>query len=136
MITDLEVGMTAHKSVTFTREMVESFISLVGDDALFHIDSAVAAKYGFKERIVHGLLVQAPLSAILAKQLPGPRSVINSVSVKFHSATYVNDEVNYALTVSKLSPAVRAVSLSLEARVGETIVLSGSAICTFPLARE
>jgi acyl dehydratase len=127
----LSIGDQIQARVVFGESQIAHFIALTGDTAVFHIDDEVARRFGFSGRIVHGLLVQSPLSLLLGKELPGPRTVINTIATKFHAPTYVGDEVEYSLRVTSLSPAVRAVSLGFEGRTQQQLVISGTAMCTF-----
>ena len=128
---DLVVGQYAECRVLFLQEKLDTFATLTGDNADLHQSVQFARRYGFKEVVVHGLLVQSPLSALLGTRLPGPRSVINTLSSKFHSPTYVGEEVHYVLRVARLTPAVQAVMLEYEGTVQDKRVISGTALCTF-----
>lgn len=128
---DLAVGQFVECRVLFLKEKLDAFKALTGDNADLHQSVNFARRYGFKEIVVHGLLVQSPLSALLGKHLPGPRSVINTVSTKFHAPTYVGEEVHYVLCVARLTPAVQAVLLEYEGTVLDKRVISGTALCTF-----
>ena len=126
--------VSAH--VDFSSQKVADFIALTGDDAEFHTSVTTARDHGFDGRIVHGLLVQSPLSTLLGTSLPGQHTVINSITSKFHAPTYIGEGVDYALRVTRLTPAVQAVLLEFEARVGDRKVLSGTAMCSFIALRE
>lgn len=128
---DLSVGDSVELSVLFRKEELDVFVALTGDDAPFHRSVEFAQRHGFKGLIVHGLLVQSPLSSLLGRRLPGSRTVINTVSTKFHSPTYVGDEVHYVLRVVRLTPSLQAVMLEFEGAVGDRRVISGTAMCTF-----
>ena len=109
---------------------------MTGDDADFHSNDDAARRFGFEGRIAHGLLVQSPLSALLGTKMPGPATVINTITSKFHSPTYVGEGVHYVLRVTGLTPAVKAVLLEFEAKAGDRLVMSGTALCSFITPRE
>ena len=133
---DLSVGDQAEIRIDFSAEKVAQFSSLTGDDAYFHSDDDVARRFGFEGRIAHGLLVQSPLSALLGMTMPGPATVINAITSKFHAPTYVGESVHYVLRVTGLTPAVKAVQLEFEAKVDDRLVMSGTALCSFITPRE
>lgn len=134
--TDLGVGDQVDLHIDFSYEKIEEFTLLTGDDAQFHTSEEAARGFGFDGCIVHGLLVQSPLSALLGKNLPGPKTVINAITSKFHAPTYVGEGVDYVLRVTRLTPAVQAVLLEFEAKVGDRKVMSGTAMCSFVTPRE
>lgn len=133
---DLRVGDEARLRVEFSAGKVDEFVTLTGDDATFHTNADVARQFGFESCIVHGLLVQSPLSALLGTTLPGSNTVINTITSKFHAPTYVGEAVDYALRVTRLTAAVGAVLLEYEAKVDDRKVLSGTVMCSFMTRRE
>lgn len=132
VIQDLTVGMFAVRSYLFSSERISSFAHLVDDMAPVHFDSDFAKLRGYKERIVHGLFVQSIASGMLGNDLPGPYSVISSISTKMHRPTFIGQTVKYRIEITSLTHAVGAVSLSILGEVDGQTVISGKAICCFP----
>lgn len=133
---DLKVGMSAQRRFRFCADVVDRFAALVEDRAPVHCDAAFAAGLGFKDRIAHGFLVSSVFSGLLGQSLPGPRSVINSVSVKLHAPVYPGEELLFRVSVKQLAEAVRAVVLDLSADgCCGAVVVRGTATCSFPAAR-
>lgn len=129
---DLLVGMTSERSYLFAEQRVGAFSALVDDRAPVHVDPEFAKSQGFEGRIVHGLFVQAVISGMLGNEIPGPKSVINNLSMKMHKPVLVGQTVNYKIEITALTPAVAAVSLSYTGIVDEVVVISGKALCNFP----
>jgi acyl dehydratase len=121
------------ESHTFTEQSVAAFGSLIGDSAPIHWNDEFAIRKSFKGRIVYGFLIASPFSRILGMTLPGPHTVIHSVSYKIHRPVYVGQKIIYTVKVNKKVPSVAVVILELSAtnELGD-IVLSGSAQCGFP----
>lgn len=124
--------MISTRNYHFTEQRVEVFSSLVDDKAPVHIDTEFAKSQGFEERIVHGLFVQSILSGMLGNVIPGPRSVIMSLSMKMHEPVLIGQTVNYHLEITSLTPSVSAVSLIFSGKVDEKLIISGKALCGFP----
>jgi 3-hydroxybutyryl-CoA dehydratase len=131
-ITDLAEGQEYTRTVTLSENEVAEFIRLSGDSALVHTDAAHAAAMGFPGRIVHGLLVGSMYSSLLGQHLPGPNTVITKISMDMLRPVLIGETLLYRITVKRLTPAVRAVTLGLSAAnsAGE-IVNSGTAVCVF-----
>lgn len=64
------IGDTATATLDVTREDVERFAALTGDDNPLHVDPEYAAESVFGEPIAHGMLTASAVSAALA-DLPG-----------------------------------------------------------------
>lgn len=129
---ELSVGMAVSRTYRFTEDSVTAFSNLVDDKAPVHVDAEFARKQGFMGRIVHGLFVQSIISGMLGNELPGPRSVINSLTMKMHSPVLVGETVTYKLVVASVTPAVKAVALDFSGTIGDRLVISGKALCSFP----
>jgi 3-hydroxybutyryl-CoA dehydratase len=129
---DLSVGMSSERSYQFTDQRVALFSSLVDDMAPVHMDSEYARNQGFDGKIVHGLFVQSIISGILGNEIPGPRSVINSLNMKMHNPVLVGEMVNYHVEITSLTPSVAAVSLHFQGLVDGKVAISGKALCCFP----
>lgn len=133
---DLSVGMTSRRSYLFSEERVEVFSALVDDRAPVHVDAMFAKRQGFEGKIVHGLFVQSILSGMLGNEIPGPNSIINSLSMKMHHPILIGHAVEYEIHITALTPAVAAISLSFSGKVGGKIAISGKALCSFPQLPE
>jgi enoyl-CoA hydratase len=126
-------GTTVCFTKTFNREIVLAFGALVDDYAPIHFDETFAKEGGFAGCVVHGFLLGSVFSGMLGQQLPGPLSVINTVTLKMHRPTLIGESLEYQVKVDQFSEAVGAVVLSLTAKnsIGE-IAISGKATCSFP----
>lgn len=129
---DLTVGMASCRSYDFTEQRVESFAVLVDDHAPVHADAKFAERQGFAGRIVHGLFAQSIISGMLGEEVPGPKSVINNLSMKMHHPILIGQQVNYCVEIAALTASVSAVTLSFTGTVDGVVVLSGKALCSFP----
>jgi acyl-CoA thioesterase FadM len=73
-----------------------------------------------------------PISSLVGMQLPGPNSVLVEITSKFHSPTYVSDEVFYSVLITKIMDAQRLVQLRFEGKVEDRLVISGNVTTVFP----
>ena len=80
---ELQVGQKA----TFIRAVqerdVQLFAEVSGDRNPVHLDADYAAGTAFKERIAHGMLTGALVSAALACTLPGPGTIYLGQNLRF-----------------------------------------------------
>ena len=129
----LKPEMSLEFAQTFTETDVKKFGDLINDHAPVHFDKKFAQDLGFSDTIVHGFLVSGFFSGILGERLPGPQSVINQTSFKYHLPVILGQKILYIVSVTRVTPAVRAVSLNLKAINNDgKSVITGSAICSFP----
>ena len=68
---ELTIGQTASYSKQITEQDVILFAALSGDANPIHLDEDYARTTQFGERIAHGMLTGALVSAAIATKLPG-----------------------------------------------------------------
>jgi 3-hydroxybutyryl-CoA dehydratase len=129
---DLAEGQAVSESVAFTEDLLAVFVRLTGDTAPVHTDGDHAARLGFPNRLVHGMLVAAPYSRLLGMFLPGGNTVIHQIQLDMVGPVFVDDRIAYTVRVGRLLPSVRTVKLALSAeREDGAVVSRGYATCVF-----
>ncbi|MBC8126264.1 MAG: MaoC family dehydratase [Gloeobacteraceae cyanobacterium ES-bin-144] len=123
---ELTLGQTASNTIRVTPEMIAGFGEVTGDHNPLHFDPEYAEPR-FGGVIAHGVLLVGYFSALLATQLPGPGSVARSLNVRFKSPARPGDEVRIEVTIVKLEPRIRKVTLDGRACIGDRVVLTISA---------
>ena len=123
----LEVGQTAHFEKTVEERDVQLFAAASGDCNPVHLDAEFAATTMFKERIAHGMLSGALISAAIACQLPGPGTIYLGQSLKFSRPVKLGDSLQVRLEVLEKLPKGR---IKLATRVfnqNDELVVDGEA---------
>ena len=88
---EIAIGQKESFSVTVTDEMMESFRNLTGDINPLHNDKDYAISKGHPDRVVYGMLTGSLLSTLAGVYLPGKRSLIQEVKLKFAKPVYIGD---------------------------------------------
>lgn len=96
---------------TISGDEVDAFAALSGDANPLHLDDGFARTHGFRSRVVHGMLLGAWLSRVLATELPGPGVLWLSQSIRFARAVYVGDRVEIVVRVKHKAEALRTLVL-------------------------
>lgn len=122
---DLSVGMRESFSVTVTEQMMDAFCELSGDENPLHRNIDFAKNHGFSECVVYGMLTASFLSRLAGGYLPGERSLIQSVEVKFVKPVFVGKKLTVVGEVADLNDTVRQITLKVEIRNGKEKVLRG-----------
>lgn len=124
------VGQRAELRRTVTEADLVNFAGVSGDFNPLHTDITYAARTRFGQRVAHGMLLGAWVSAVLGMQLPGPGAILLSCSLRFLKPTRIGD----TLTVWAEVVALREDKPILTLRVGATnhhgeTVAEGEAVC-------
>ena len=129
----LTIGQTATYSKRIEEHDVQLFASVSGDVNPVHLDAAFAATTQFGERIAHGMLSGAVISAALAMAMPGPGTIYLGQSLKFRRPVTLGDEITVTLTVTEKNDKRRFVTIDCNvANQSGDVVVTGEALVMAP----
>ncbi|MGQ0672310.1 MAG: MaoC family dehydratase [Hyphomicrobium sp.] len=128
---DLKVGQEASMAKTVGEADIVAFASMSGDRNPVHLDAAYAAGTMFKERIAHGMLSAAYISAVFGMDLPGPGAIYISQTLNFKAPVKIGDTVTTTVRVIELLDK-RRVKFETVCAVGGKPVLAGEAVLMVP----
>lgn len=133
---EIFLGQTA----TYTREVtdrdVQLFAAASGDVNPVHLDDEFAAGTPFKQRIAHGMLTGAFISAALAMQLPGPGTIYLGQSLRFRLPVKIGDTVTVTLEVTDKKDRRKIVTLDCKVTNQDgKVVASGTAEVMAPVEK-
>lgn len=124
---DLSEGQSAEMTRVASAGAVEAFAELCGDANPLHLDEAYARTTSFGQRIAHGMLPAAYISAVIGTQLPGPGSVYMTQSLRFRRPVRLGDAVTARVTVKSLDARRGHVTLRTVCEVNGKLVMDGEA---------
>ena len=108
---EIEIGHKESFTVTVTKEMMESFCAMTGDVNPLHNDEEYAIANGYSGRVVYGMLTGSLLSTLAGVYLPGKRSLIQEVKIKFAKPVYIGDTLTIEGTVEEKHDAFSLIVL-------------------------
>ncbi|MCM1232530.1 MAG: MaoC family dehydratase N-terminal domain-containing protein [Ruminococcus flavefaciens] len=110
---DLQVGHEESFHIDLTDEMMEKFLIITNDINPLHNDSNYAKKLGFDDKVVYGMLTASFLSTLAGCYLPGKKSLIQAVDVKFTAPVYVKDSLVVYGKIVSISQALKVIELQV-----------------------
>lgn len=87
-------SFTAHLGV----EEMDLFARITGDVNPLHTDPGYARSRGYADRVAYGMLTSAYLSTLAGMYLPGERSLLQEVEVKFVNPVIPGDGIDLTVT--------------------------------------
>ena len=125
---EITIGQKASYTKEIQEKDIQLFAAVSGDVNPVHLDAEFAAGTPFKERIAHGMLTGAIISAALALELPGPGTIYLGQTLRFRLPVKIGDTVTVQLEVTDKRDDKKFVTLDCKAinQAGKTVA-SGSA---------
>jgi 3-hydroxybutyryl-CoA dehydratase len=80
---ELKPGQTDSFTKQVSERDVELFGEVTGDMNPVHFDEAYARKTVFRGRVAHGAITVSYLSALLGTKMPGPGTIVLSLTTRF-----------------------------------------------------
>lgn len=129
---DLSVGQEASLCKTVTEADIAAFAEISGDKNPVHLDAQYAAGTIFKERIAHGMLSAAYISAVFGMKLPGPGAIYISQTLSFKAPVKIGDTVITTVKVVELIPEKKRARFECVCSVNGKPVVQGEAVLMVP----
>lgn len=129
---DLSIGQAAERTNTVTEDVIVAFANVSGDRNPVHLDAAFAATTPFKERIAHGMLSAAYISAVIGMDLPGPGAIYVSQTLSFRRPVKIGAVVVTRCEVKSLDAEKARATLTCVCTVDGKSVVEGEAVVMAP----
>lgn len=121
---EISIGDTAHITRQVTRQDVDRFAELTGDDNPLHMDPGYAEGTPLMDVVVHGMLSASLLSTLVGTELPGAGALWVGQALTFVHPVRVDDILTVSGTVTAKHDRERLLEIDaqIENQRGQVVV--------------
>lgn len=111
---ELPVGKKATYTRTVTEQDIQLFAVVSGDINPLHLDPEFAKTTMFGERIAHGMMTGAIVSAALVMSLTGPGAIYRSQSLRFRRPVKIGDVITVHLEITERNEEKKVLTIDCD----------------------
>jgi 3-hydroxybutyryl-CoA dehydratase len=122
---ELPIGKKATYTRTVTEQDIALFAVVSGDVNPLHLDAEFAKGTMFGERIAHGMMTGAIVSAALVMALTGPGAIYRSQSLRFRRPVKIGDVITVHLEITERNEDKKVLTIDCNCinQNGESVAL-------------
>ena len=94
-----------------SENIYKGFIQLFNDKNPLHVNDVFAIEKGFKEKVMHGNILNGFLSYFIGECLPVKNVVIHSQDIQYNKPVYLNDELLFTAKIHDIFESVNIVEI-------------------------
>lgn len=102
-------GEAFHHMVTVGEGVYQGFIDVFQDRNPLHVDDDFARRHGFRERVMHGNILNGFLSHFVGECLPHKEVIIHRQDIRYSAPVYRDDVLDFRAQVTHVSASTGTV---------------------------
>jgi len=108
----MKTGDQFTHTFTVTENIYNGFIGLFNDQNPLHTNTTFAKGKGFRDKVMHGNILNGFVSYFVGEMLPTKDVIIMQQEIKFPLPVYMNDELQFTAQVKEEFESVNAVEFT------------------------
>ena len=108
---DIRTGLSENFLVKVQEQDYVAFRDTTGDVSPLHGDRDYARQYGFRDKVVPGMLTSSYYSTLAGVYLPGTNALLHGIRVSFHNPAFVGDTLEVHGEVSYVNAAFKQIEI-------------------------
>jgi acyl dehydratase len=122
---DLQLGTSFRNEYHLSADLYQRFVELFGDRSPLHVDDAVAASCGFRERLMYGAMLNGFISNFVGMHFPGKRTLELGVDIRFVAPFYQNETLILEAVVKERLESRKVILLHFRFLRDATVIARG-----------
>ena len=110
----IEIGDMAEIKHKISKNDIDKFVELTGDDNKLHIDEEYASTTSFKKPVAHGMLGASFISTVIGTKLPGDGALWYAQNLEFLLPVRIGDQLRVCVEVINKIDRTKTVELKTD----------------------
>ena len=110
----IALGMTQDREYVITEAVYRHFLGAFDDRSPLHVDAGYAKAQGFEAPVMHGSILSGFVSHFVGMVLPGARSMLLSLELRFLHPSFLGDRLRLQAEVAQKLDSQQVVLLHLK----------------------
>lgn len=106
-----QIGIIYKLRLIIDENIYQGFISIFKDYNPLHLDKEFAISKGFKDKVMHGNILNGFLSYFIGECLPVKNVIIHTQDIKYYNPIYLGDEILFCAEVVNYIESVNVVQI-------------------------
>jgi len=106
---NMKEGDVFTEKFTVTEKIYNNFIDLFRDRNPMHVNEEFAKNKGFKEKVMHGNILNGFLSYFVGECLPEKNVIIHTQEIQYKNPVYLNDNLYFQAQITGFFESVKAI---------------------------
>lgn len=106
-----QIGIIYKLRLIIDENIYQGFINIFKDYNPLHLDKEFAISKGFKDKVMHGNILNGFLSYFIGECLPVKNVIIHTQEIKYHNPMYLGDEILFCAEVVNYIESVNVVQI-------------------------
>jgi 3-hydroxybutyryl-CoA dehydratase len=117
-------GDKFQKEFQVTENIYDRFIDVYNDRNPLHTDSSFAKEYGFKDKVMHGNILNGFLSYFIGECLPAKNVIIHSQEIQYKNPVYIDQKLILDALINDVFESVNAVEFKFTFKNEDALVVA------------
>lgn len=113
---EITIGQKVSFEVKITEQMLDAFRDITDDINPLHTDGDYAKAEGYEGRVAYGMLTASFMSTLAGVYMPGERSLIKEMKIKFAKPVYPGDTISVSGEVTDKNDTFNMIVLKVTMR--------------------
>ena len=125
IVVRMQEGLRINHEFFIDSDIYEGFKKAFKDENILHTNEEYAQEKGFREKVMHGNILNGFVSFFVGELLPDKKVLIQKQEISFHKPVYLNDNLIFEAILSEVYESVNSFVFKFKFKSESGLVAKG-----------